>query len=370
MAKRRHILVIDPIPFNGGSKVATENVLKEIEPCETTIRVLTSDKGAWRSEHLKKHSLREPSFLKTKESGYFYFIRHFIILLNILFIRFKYGKIDLAVGASWPGNDLSIYFAKWLLGMPVLQFVHGPVATSGIVVKCLKAADYTFYLETAKKSIDQCLKSKGFSLSGLKSKGHKFEPFNNGLPWSNWLNPVHSYHPIKLHWSASLLKWKGLDTFIATLQSLPDSIRPQTEICFIRPEKIQLQVTEAPVHIKGVNWHESPENLAQIRSETNVFISTSEKEPFGLSILEAMASGLCIIIPEDGAYWDQKLENNKQCLKYRPHDSQDLEKKIRMLIEHPEKIQQLGLAAKEIASDYRAEKTYQPIIDFINGKNK
>lgn len=368
MDNKRQILVVDSIPFNGGSKVATQNILNEVSTKNATIRVLTADQDAWNSPHLIKEKLHEFTFLTHQESGYFYFLRHLFLLFNVLWLRLKHGPFDLIMGPSWPGNDLSIYLAKWVLGTPVLQIIHGPVAASRTVAKCLQNADYTFYLSSAEDSINDCLAGQGMSITTLQQSGHHFEVFTNGLPSSDWPSTASAVKTVKLFWAASLLKWKGLDILLNVLSNFSDLQRPSTDICYIRPKKIQLEVTHAPVNISAVTWHEAPDNLDQIRSQTNVFISTSHKEPFGLSILEAMAAGHCIIIPRDNAYWDQKLTENQDCLKYRPNSHNDLAEKISYLMAHPNQIKRLSESSKKVAQQYRAERVYRPIVEIITGK--
>ncbi len=81
-------------------------------------------------EWLKTHPLHEPAWLAQQEQGIAYFIRHFIILLNILWLRLRFGHFDMALGASGPGVDLALYLARPLLNWKVVQLVHGPVACS------------------------------------------------------------------------------------------------------------------------------------------------------------------------------------------------------------------------------------------------
>ena len=92
----------------------------------------------------------------------------------------------------------------------------------------------------------------------------------------------------------------------------------------------------------------------------------AKNEPFGLSILEAMAAGQCVLIPADGAYWDQVLTNHIDCLKYKPDNPSDLKQKLIMLTNDMPLIAQLGGQAAKVALLYRASKQYKNIVDTLS----
>lgn len=104
-----------------------------------------------------------------------------------------------------------------------------------------------------------------------------------------------------------------------------------------------------------MSWHESPGNLDDIRANASIFVSTSRREPFGLSILEALAAGLCVVIPRDGAYWDRTLTDGVSCVGYRSGDPDDLNEKIRYLLENRDVTRRSAKGGQEVAARYRAE---------------
>jgi L-malate glycosyltransferase len=57
-------------------------------------------------------------------------------------------------------------------------------------------------------------------------------------------------------------------------------------------------------------WLDWAENTAEILHSMDVFVSASHSESFGLSILEAMASGVCVVATETGGA-KELLEHNK-----------------------------------------------------------
>lgn len=359
MKDKRHLIVVDPTAFSGGSKVATESILALLDINKIRITVLTADKQSWQGLNVKRVQLFEPKWLAAKEQGIFYFVRHLCIAFNLLLVSLRYGRFDVALGASGPGVDLALYLLRPIMKYKVIQLIHGPVAKSRTIARCLLAAQKVYYLPT-------CYDSLQSALCKLPSyKGQlplNFHSFQNGLSEKNWPTRCQQ-HTTSYFWAASLLKWKGLDTFLTSLSSISASQRPRTHICYIKPKGLQLPMTKAPILIAKVNWHNEPKNLDQLRANSNIFISTSHKEPFGLSILEAMAAGQCVVIPADGAYWDQVLLDNINCIKYTPNNSVSLAEKLLMLKDNPPLINRLGDQASLLAEDYQAQKKYKHIVN-------
>lgn len=357
MAHKVHLVVIDPIPFNGGSKIASETILGQLDQEKIRISVLTADKSAWKDPLISKVHFYEAAWLTDKEQGLVYFLRHFLIALQLLIIRLRFGRIDIALGTSGPGVDLAMYLLKPLLKMKVIQFIHGPVACSRTIARCLAHADQVYYLSSTQDSIQLALQRLAPVVNILPEN---FTVFENGLDDKNWPSPCQRHYPV-VFWAASLLKWKGLDLFLTALQTIPVYLRPLTHICYIKPCSTLLPITNAPVSIANVKWYESPLHMDGLRASANIFVSSSKKEPFGLSILEAMAAGLCVLIPADGAYWDRVLDNNINCIKYQPDDAQDLQKKLLMLSQSMPLVIKIGEHAAQMALHYRASLQYQAV---------
>jgi glycosyltransferase involved in cell wall biosynthesis len=359
----RHILVWDGIAFGGGSKSATLSLLKTLTTSRVRVTVISSDADSWQGEGMVVMHPVELMFFATKSQGIAFFIKHVLLSMNILIARLRFGRIDLAIGASGPGVDFSLYWMQWLLGYPIAQLIHGPVAASKTLGRCLAKATQIFYLDSTKASVHQALE-RYQSGAAARLNAPSAVPFVNGLCDSSWPTDCQPHKP-RLFWAASLLKWKGLDRFIEALKLLDDSQRPQTDICYIRPKRIDLPFTLANQPIDGVKWHDAPSDLDAIRARSNIFVSTSDLEPFGLSILEAMAAGHCVLIPSDGAYWDEQLTDAVNCIKYQPQNAADLATKIAWVHSQPAARIRIGRAAQLLAKDYRASACYGPICHHI-----
>jgi glycosyltransferase involved in cell wall biosynthesis len=163
------------------------------------------------------------------------------------------------------------------------------------------------------------------------------------------------------------LQWKGLDTLCQALTHKNLANKPiKTNICYTKPENTDLKISIPNIKINDVRWFESPDNLNQIRSNSSIFVSTSIKEPFGLSILESLAAGLCIVIPRDGAYWDQILSDRVNCLKYKANDYQDLVSVLNELQNNNPLMKYLAKNSTRLARGYQAEIKYRHITNTIN----
>jgi len=358
MSVKHHLLVIDPTAFAGGSKVATENILRLLDREHIQITILTADPDSWRWSRLNRVHLYQPRWLANQEQGIPYFLRHMVIAFQLILTCLRFGRFDIAVGASGPGVDLALYMVKSLLGFRLLQLIHGPIARSRTIGRCLLAADEVHYLKNTRSSLQSALFK--FTSTPHKLTPPHFQIMQNGLSEHAWPSRCQTERPV-IFWAASLLKWKGLDIMLDALNRIEAGSRPETHICYIEPKEILLPVIRAPVSINAVHWHKNPEHLDEIRASANIFVSTSRNEPFGLSILEAMAAGHCVLIPADDAYWDRTLTNGIDCIKYTPGDAADLAGKLRAVSSDMQRIKNLGAAAARMARHYRAHIRYAPI---------
>jgi len=361
---KKNIVILDTIQFHGGSKVATRSIIQEYDNTDTRFHIITADPLSWQSVDATIHTFSEPRILSRSESGLKYFARHLWIALKIILVCLRLRKVKAIIGASSPGVDLSAYFAGIALNLPVVQFIHGSVANSRTIARCLKHADRVFFLASAETSINTVLSQHISNPTERESlKRERFVEFVNGIPDKHWPSESldNNNSDISLLWTASILKWKGLDTFCQALKCFPATQTPKSTVCYIRPKVTCLPVSKLPQDIVNMTLLESPDNLDYIRQYANTFVSTSESEPFGLAILEAMAAGLCIVIPADGAYWDVQLTDRVNCFKYQAGDAQDLADTLRFINSNMVLSRSVAAQSQTIAQQYRAAVTYKKI---------
>jgi len=363
-----NILVIDAIPFFGGSKIATRTLLSLLKQQGVKISLLTNTPEDWPDDY---HIMRffELPFLRNRDQGLPYFLKHIWITLFLFMAWCRTEKKTVLLGPSGPGVDLSAYLFAFIIKTPIIQLIHGPVAPSKTIARCLRYAHIVAHLPDTQPSIQKCLARISPVNGNTCFANHQCVlPFNNGIPQHKWPGPsTNSFTTAHIFWAASLLKWKGLDLLDDALMNM-GARAPETTICYIRPKGTLHDISSLPEKRDRLTLYETPSNLDQLRAACNIFVSTSHREPFGLSILEAMASGLCVIIPSDGAYWDTVLKDGVHCLKYTPDNSKDLRNKIHFLCQNMILAKTLGRQARNVAETYRAEHTLLPIINNVIGK--
>ena len=361
----RNILVFDLIPFQGGSKVATRHILSQLDISGKRLVVLTNDKHSWRGVSGDVVGIIEPGCLKDKEFGIPFFIRQAIIFLNIFLLAIRFGQFYMVVGTSGPGVDYALYWYKKVFNVVYCQFVHGPVACSNSIGRAIYQTNFLGFLSICRQSLRNAMlrvSTEDNTQAFLQSK--KCVEFVNGLPAEQWPSPTQA-KSASVFWAASLLKWKGMSVFEEAVHETLKHVKFSTKICFIRPEFSQLEVDPVPKENNWISVYESPENLDEIRRSCSIFVSTSDNEPFGLSILEALAAGLCVVIPADGAYWDGVLTHGENCIKYTPGCAENLSDVLTCLTSTLTEVDRIGVNGRTIAEKYRCENVYAKIVQVL-----
>ncbi|BCN24111.1 glycosyltransferase family 4 protein [Vibrio alfacsensis] len=408
-------MIYDPIPFNGGSKIATRHMLEQL-PNTTTCHILTADIASWHrfrtqtsattqasvskqtsaskqtlnNRKLILHELKCPASLYQSTQGVMYWMSQLIFLCQIAFVWSlaslrSTSPLSKLILISGPGIDMAGYLfaqvTRLFKAIPIIQFIHGPVFGSRAVAWCLKQGHTTFYLDSSKNYISRLL-----GLEDDKPLPHHFHTFINGIPASQWPtsngssqnkqtqqnrrsvnSPTHNRSRARptLFWAASLLKWKGLDHFIEAHQTADLSNKAITKICYIKPQNSTLEQSNAPVQRLNIVWFEAPENIDDIRATADIFVSTSQSEPFGMSVLESLAAGLLVVIPKDGAYWDQVLTHHVNCIKYDISDESALAKTLAEVVKSIEQLRPIANQGRLVADRYRANITYSSIVEAL-----
>ena len=104
--------------------------------------------------------------------------------------------------------------------------------------------------------------------------------------------------------------------------------------------------------------HQTGENLSRVYASSDIFIFPSTTETFGNVTLEAMASGLPPICAREGGAYGF-IEPGITGMLAAPRDPQDLAAQVEYLLDHPERRQEMGRAARAFAREQSWEKIFQ-----------
>lgn len=126
------------------------------------------------------------------------------------------------------------------------------------------------------------------------------------------------------------------------------------KIYLISEEKIILPSVDKFVHIKPYDDDE----IAKILNNTDIFISTSYFDGFGLPSLEALYCGCIILMPDIESNLDFS-KNQKKIIKYKKKNHLDLLNKLNFTIERIKFLKsnkRLLINKNNFSKDYNCEK--------------
>jgi glycosyltransferase involved in cell wall biosynthesis len=165
--------------------------------------------------------------------------------------------------------------------------------------------------------------------------------------------------PLRLVYFGSLLPHKGVHTAIEAVSILKErGLSDQTELTIIGTGDPQYEIRlhtlvsehglNEQVHFVGkVPRNEIPARLAQF----DVFLFTSIwAEPFGRTIVEAMAAGL-IVIGSDVGGSREIFQHYDDVMLFQPEDACSVADKIALLIANPERQTHLRQRGRQIVSE-------------------
>jgi glycosyltransferase involved in cell wall biosynthesis len=113
---------------------------------------------------------------------------------------------------------------------------------------------------------------------------------------------------------------------------------------------------EDAVHFLG---RVKEESLPELYAESAIFLTTSRSEGFGLSLLEAMASG-CGCVASDLPTHRALIEHGQSGLIYQRR--QDLVSCLQDLLSSPEKVRRLGTSARQVAMSHTWNKVAERVL--------
>lgn len=133
-------------------------------------------------------------------------------------------------------------------------------------------------------------------------------------------NLVHSSSSVNICLVARKHPLKGLDTFIEVYSILPTDILEKVDNVFLISHDDLSSYNLQDMQVMKPN---SDQDVASIYRKSDIFISTSWWEGFGLPPLEAMACGCSVITSRSGGVNEFAIENHN-CLMFEPRNVNEL----------------------------------------------
>lgn len=112
------------------------------------------------------------------------------------------------------------------------------------------------------------------------------------------------------------------------------------------------------VHLLG---RVPPDNVPALLANSNIHITTSEKETKGLTLLEAFASGIPVIAPRAGGVIDS-VQEGRNGLLFEPRNVDDFVNKLKQLIDNPDLQREMGNSGREYVSQHSWDNAIEQLV--------
>lgn len=104
-----------------------------------------------------------------------------------------------------------------------------------------------------------------------------------------------------------------------------------------------------------------PDNVPELLVNSDLHVTTSEKETTGLTVLESLAAGIPVIAPRAGGFINS-VHNGENGFLYNSGDANDFIEKLKLLIDNSDLRHQMGIKAKESVINYSWEQSVKNLL--------
>ncbi len=171
-------------------------------------------------------------------------------------------------------------------------------------------------------------------------------------------------HKTKLIFLGRLTPDKGWNFTLKSLVKLPTEIQHKIAIIIagdgILKDEIEQTLTQLTPNVYLLG-RIAPQNIPALITNGDIFITNSEKETRGLTIIEAGAGGIPAIAPRAGGVIDTIKDGSTGFL-YQPGNEADFLDKLTLLISDVNLRRSMGTKAQEIAQQYSWQETVDNLI--------
>lgn len=361
------VLVLDASPGMGGAVTSLNAFVDVAAPRGWDVRCMFVSPAAhagFRSVHPDRHGVRSARFGPDEWSalsGVAWYARALRRAQRVL-ASLDGWRPEVVIANNAPGTNASAWCVAALLRVPVVAWVRSHPGKGRAAAWLLRRASAVFAVgdDVASASImprDRVVVSEGLS--------DRQWPRRRGRRAQRWM------------WAAALTPWKGLDLAIeayteahARRTSSPSrcgaqALLPELDVCWLPLARGPVTPPcVAPALQRRVALLQAPD-LDVVRHASQVFLHTSLRpEPFGRSILESMAAGLCPVVPDEGS-GPTLVVHGVSGLLYAPRDAGSLADAMISLADDPSRASRLGREAARRARSFRASRAFRPILHHV-----
>jgi glycosyltransferase involved in cell wall biosynthesis len=251
-------------------------------------------------------------------------------------------------------SSLVLSVAKWVSKKLILFIYHA-------YGKTLVSSKVTY-----QKMIDMGFNNAEYrNLLGFDAQ--KFQPC---LRQTKYFESVYGLQGIeekvKLIFLGRLMPDKGWDFTLNAIEQFKDSPVLKKMVFLIAgdgPMREEI-MTSLKQYTADAYWlgRVAPENIPALLSNSDLHVTTSQKETRGLTVLEALASGIPVIAPQAGGV-TENIRNGWNGYLFAPNDAADFWHKLEDLVNHAQKREEMGQNGRESMTDYGWDTTVQNLVE-------
>ncbi len=229
-------------------------------------------------------------------------------------------------------------------------------------------------------SYDSTLVSSPITAQNIKTMGIKniscaellgcdISQFNNIAKTTNFFarqyNLPEIENKLKLIFIGRLTPDKGWNFALKTLPKLPPEVRNNIAIIIAGDGNLKIAIEQTlkqiipDIYLLG---RITPQAIPKLLINGDIFITNSEKETRGLTLIEAAAAGIPAIAPRAGGVIDT-IRDGKTGFLYQPQNQADFLDKLTQLITNNNLRESMGAKARELSREYSWQQTVNNLVE-------
>lgn len=264
------------------------------------------------------------------------------------YVAFPIGGITLSL-PLWGMSFVKFLFKKficWVYNSYDLTLIHNKITQQKLIEIGIKNTHYEDL--------------NGFDLSQFDRNLRQKDFFANNYELPN------VDRKIKLIFLGRLTPDKGWQFTLEAFPTVVQQIDPENlALIVVGDGTMQDEIANglkglvSQVHLLG---RVAPEKIPALLANSDIYITTSEKESQGMTVLEALASEIPVLAPYAGGI-PQNVQDGCSGFLYKPQDINDFVNKLKILVENPILRQEMGAKGKEYTKKFSLDKTVQNLVD-------